>query len=62
MKGKQPNTPGFWMEYRDLVAGLLPNGIIKKGELDRLMCFYINGQSVDECVEWIKQQRKKALL
>lgn len=57
-----PNTPGFWMDFRDRVALQLPGAIIKRGELDRLMCFYINGHSPEECVEWVKQKRKEALM
>lgn len=59
---QHPNTPGFWLDYRDKVAAKLPNQIIKKGELDRIMTFYINDHDIDECVAWIIQQRRNALL
>lgn len=57
-----PDTSGFWLDYRDRVAANLPGGIIRKGELDRLMNFYINDKTVDECVAWVIEQRKQALL
>lgn len=57
-----PNTPGFWMDYRDKVAEQLPGKIIKKGELDRLMCNYINDVSVEDCVAFIKNRRREELM
>ena len=57
-----PDTEGFWMDYKLKVADQLPGKFIKKGELDRVMYHYINGISIDECVTFVKDQRRKELL
>ena len=62
MKGKHPNTPGFWLEYRDKVAALLPGQIIKKRELEQVMSYYINDHSPEDCATDLKAIRKQALL
>lgn len=57
-----PDTEGFWMDYKNKVAALAPGGFIKKSELDRVMYYYINDLSVEDCAAFLKSKRRQELM